>query len=37
MYSQRIQKYQNAQSGYDKGIYTDSQVLRAKADYLRSL
>ena len=37
IFNTNSKKYQNAQSGYDKGIYTDTQVLSAKVDYLKSL
>ena len=30
-------KYKNSQVGYEKGIYTDSQMLDAKVDYLNTL
>ena len=32
-----LKRYENAQNGFDKGIYTDTQVLEAKIDYLQSL
>jgi len=30
-------KYQNAQTGYAKGIYTDTQVLETKVNYMKAL
>ena len=30
-------RYKNSQVGYEKGIYTDSQMLDAKVDYLNTL
>ena len=30
-------KYENAQEGYDKGIYTNTQMLEAKLEYSKAL
>ena len=32
-----LKKYENAQLGFDKGIYSDTQVLETKTMYLESL
>ena len=32
-----LKKYENAQEGYEKGIYTNTQVLEAKLEYSRAL
>ena len=32
-----LKRYENAQNGFDKGIYTNTQVLETKMDYLQSL
>ena len=33
----KLNRYDNAQDGFEKGIYTDAQVLESKVDYLQSL
>ena len=32
-----LKKYENAQEGYEKGIYTNTQMLEAKLEYSRAL
>ena len=32
-----LKKYKNAQEGYEKGIYTNTQMLEAKLEYTRAL